>query len=222
MEEMEEYKHPLIIKLDNEIEEMTRKIKEKRFKISISAENFKELFFKIAKIGLLSRKITKDYVVDDTNRDVINQFYFYLTQDEKFIGDFDKGFLIYGNNGTGKTLLMETFIKIISELAGKNFTIFNSRILREQLIEDKNLMKFLENRPLYIDDLGKENLFANNYGIKETPVMDLLALRYDKHALTFITTNNDLQYFAENYGVSLADRMKEMFNFFEMKGESKR
>jgi hypothetical protein len=52
--------------------------------------------------------------------------------------------------------------------------------------------------------------------------MDLLALRYDKHALTFITTNNDLQYFAENYGVSLADRMKEMFNFFEMKGESKR
>ena len=74
------------------------------------------------------------------------------------------------------------------------------------------------------DDLGAERE-ASNYG-KEDIFIRILEFRYEefKHReiKTFITTNYTLQDVKKRYGIRVYDRFKEMFNFIELDGESRR
>lgn len=80
------------------------------------------------------------------------------------------------------------------------------------------------NNPLFIDEFGREAKRGKVYGSEVTPVIDLLFERHRRGAVTHITSNFLLETLSsdEMYGKMLGDRFREMFNFIELKGSSRR
>jgi len=96
---------------------------------------------------------------------------------------------------------------------------YHSKELAAKLVDNEVLIDNLK-RPLFIDDLGKESLEANNFGTKIQPIADLISLRYDLGSMTFVTTNYKMETLTKFYGITTTDRFKEMFNIMELGGES--
>ncbi|WP_299129432.1 AAA family ATPase [uncultured Winogradskyella sp.] len=148
---------------------------------------------------------------------------------------FDKGLLVIGPYGNGKTTIMKTVSKLF-----KHYQLpmrFNTVNAHDLVTEwecianqgDKSL--FYERytcKVLLIDDAKKERK-ASNYGISDV-VGELLQKRYDQKLLTHITCNpvdGDEERCIENalnefnrYGGHMHDRLFEMFNIIEFKGKS--
>jgi len=204
--------------------------KSKRIFFDCSPIDFKELFLLKANIELSKRNYSLEFLVDDSNKSVINQLYYYFVGSEKFEGDLQKGIFLGGTLGTGKTLIMKSFCETWNSFQKTIITQYTSREAAELII--KNIPRFGKHEdfpqidylkaPIYIDDIGKEPLKVIEYGTEICPMNDLLSKRYDKYALTFITGNYNLDTLADTYNKTIADRMKEMFNIIILKGDSRR
>lgn len=196
------------------------KAKSRRIFIELSADNFKKVFLLNANIELAKRNINIEFLIDEKNKDIVNQLYWYAVGSKKFNGDIQKGIMLVGNLGTGKTLIMSAFLNTLENASNKIITRFNAKEVFEKLKEKEP--DFYKIRPLFIDDVGKEPNIVNDYGTKIAPISDLFALRYDFGAWTFITTNHGGEELLEKYGSSTIDRFKEMFNIIKLNGESRR
>lgn len=217
---LETFKH-ISANLQHEIDNKQIELDKRKPRIVITPPQFKELFLKIATLIIAKRGISKEFVIDNENKKIINQLYFYITKNKEFKGDLSKGILIIGNLGTGKTLIIKTVIEIISLLLNIKFKEFHAIALLKYLQEDgeKELLK----RPLFIDDLGKETKSVNNYGTISNPISDLFALRYEFGGWTFATSNFTLNKgLKSHYGETITDRFKEIFNIITLSGESRR
>ena len=76
---------------------------------------------------------------------------------------------------------------------------------------------------LFIDDVGVEPADVKSYGNQMYPFAEIVRARYDAGLPIVITTN--LKYpeeFAKIYGDRVADRLREMANSIEFKGNSYR
>jgi DNA replication protein DnaC len=162
---------------------------------------------------------------------------------------FEKGLLIVGNFGNGKTSVMKTFevlFKTNADLAYlENWHNASDWLkLRFKGIKSHELVTEFEGLTnaeskanfykkhsgfrYYFDDVKREKK-ASNYGTTEV-IREVLEKRYDNKAKTFITCNysenapNDLHEslfeFGERYGGHIYDRLFEMFNIVEFKGVS--
>lgn len=206
--------------LKNEVAESAKIINYKKISVSITAEEYRELFFLLAEKEMLKKSIKREFIIDQKNKEIINQLYNYLICSEKFKGEHRKGILIIGAIGVGKTLILTIICNMIEMLSNKVIERVHSKKIIEA-VRTHNLGYF-DKRPLFIDDLGREAKEINNYGTKELPLIDLLSIRYDNGSLTFATSNFDFKKLTEFYGLAITDRMKEMFNIIEYTGESKR
>jgi hypothetical protein len=78
---------------------------------------------------------------------------------------------------------------------------------------------------LAIDEGGSEPMDSKHFGTSLNVIQTILQLRYEvkNQFITNMTTNlnPDIE-FATVYGEYIADRVKEMFNVIELKGESRR
>jgi DNA replication protein DnaC len=201
----------------------------------ISPGDWKELFTLKANKILAKRKRTLD--VDKDNKNVINQLYFWTTGNEKFSGDLDKGIVLTGAYGCGKTVLMQSFVDTFNDLShGKmseselrksldkyqHIKSYHAKILVNLIIN--NGIESYVKRAMFIDELGKETKSATDYGTKVLPIIDLLTLRYNENSLTFGTANYSRKTLGtkEFYGETIGERMIELFNFIELPGKSRR
>lgn len=176
----------------------------------------------------------------------LKPIFLYFIQDPQFFNcnnlikgnrppSFDKGLLIIGGHGIGKT----DFFKVFEEL------FKNDRLLKFKGYSSINLVKLFEacetpadktffmddkmRRVVFVDDLSAERL-ASNFG-KFDVVGEILAFRYERKLKTFATCNyattdkcvaTTLARLGERYGSRIYDRLFEMFNVIEFKGKSKR
>ncbi|KAA6312153.1 hypothetical protein EZS27_036862, partial [termite gut metagenome] len=85
-------------------------------------------------------------------------------------------------------------------------------------------VKAFSKLPLIIDELGREPKQIMDFGNLRSPMIELLCERYDTGAWTHGVSNFTLETLSsENqYGRMTGDRLKSMFNFIELKGESRR
>lgn len=215
----------------------------------------KENNFKLTK-GILWNLFLKyqpeGYVVDKRNEKVIFTVLRYFLQDEKFNSyklitsepSLDKGLLIFGNYGVGKSQLFEILHEVGRELVQKAhcknlwFNQISTGSFVDQYMEAAkddskpfNLKDFYKGK-LYIDDLGFEKKAFN----KTELLGELLFERYKKfienrnkkqrepkHILTsrtYITTNLTPSEIRERYGDRIGDRLPEMFNILKWEGKS--
>jgi DNA replication protein DnaC len=215
---MELKKHIEILK--DELNKSRYEIKNSRAFLNLSTEHFKEVFILNAEIILAKKNQLKEFIIDEDNKEVINQLYFYLIGSERFEGDLYKGIMLSGNIGSGKTLIMNSFLKIIEDLSIKIITKLHSKAIASHLKEKGE--DYLNKRPLFIDDIGKESKIVNDYGTVKNTIPDLFALRYDFGAWTFATCNYKSPELKEFYGETIFDRFKELFNNMKLTGNSRR
>ncbi|MBR4414233.1 MAG: hypothetical protein IKS59_02825 [Aeriscardovia sp.] len=80
----------------------------------------------------------------------------------------------------------------------------------EIMVRRDNLLTFRDLSMLGIDDLGEEETVIQNYGNRQTPVIDLLSYRYCRMLFTMVTTNLTPAQIRTTYGDRIADRFNEM------------
>lgn len=188
---------------------------------------YKRLFMQVAQ-----RETDGRFVVDDTNKELVNNLFLYF---HKLPGKLDsrKGLWLEGPVGTGKSTLLNVFSAYMRSLK-VGFKVYICSHVTTLYALDGNLDLFLENRnglnagpvDMGFDELGREPNPASYYGTKMNVFEHILHIRYaywqSKGIRTFITTNMDAKQLGEKYGDYIRDRRKEMFNIIPVTGESRR
>lgn len=218
--------------LRNDVQEILSDEKEKsrrrRLFIPLAYPDFRELFVSFGTYSLSRRNQKKEFLIDKNNETIIEQLYLYATNNSSFAGDLDKGIMLQGKFGCGKSVILETYSLLHNHIV-KTYsmnqpylTFIQSTELQEQII--KQSVKIFSQRPLIIDEFGRESKTVQDFGNILRPVSELLSLRADIGALTHGTTNFSFETLAssEFYGGMIGDRLKMMFNFIPVPGESRR
>jgi hypothetical protein len=196
---------------------------------SLSKENFWSLLNATAQAFMAQRGVYHPFVVDEYNKEIIYQMWLYIIGSKECVWNIHKGIYIGGKVGCGKTLLMQSFCEILHMISGRTVEMIPATLLFQRIIDDG--INSLANRPLFIDELGREQLEMNAFGNKMRPITDLMALRYNNGARTFFTSNFKLSTLSKGrndkgeligYGQYIGERIQEMTNIVEMPGESRR
>ncbi|GAB6013063.1 hypothetical protein [Viscerimonas tarda] len=199
-----------------------------RFPFPFEYEEYKLLLAQSANVILEQRREKQSFVFDEKNESVIRQLFFYLTLDDHFFGDPQKGIMLVGKYGCGKTLIMQAMAEMYNSVIHSLHLqrpllkfLKSSELL--DLLKEKSIKSFSQ-QPLVIDEFGREPKQIMDFGNLRSPMIELLCKRYDTGAWTHGVSNFTLETLgSENlYGQMTGDRLKSMFNFIELKGESRR
>lgn len=187
------------------------------------------------------------FMIDDSNSAIFMLLCYYFSNDNMFLDyaanlglknpSLEKGILLAGGIGVGKTSLMHLFSKnqrqVFAIRTAKSIAdTFQSdgEGILQQLIECPKLpindaQNFYHPKmALCIDDIGTEEL-KNHYGNRKNVVGDLIELRYSKQntgLLLHMTTNLTMQQVKDFYGDRVGSRLRETMNIIEMKGDDRR
>ncbi|MEI6865546.1 hypothetical protein [Flavicella sp.] len=183
----------------------------------------------------------KNFIVDDENKEVILELLAYFSRSDKFgklvrnKSSLEKGILLFGPCGLGKSDLFEIFRRMGKFLASYGYMqMFFKSYTAKDLVNNKvELSKKANERPvgfakadiergnIYIDDVGTEPKF-----FAQEVIADVIQQRYikskQKPQKTFITSNNKPSELGDRYGKQVDDRLREMFNIIKWEGSSRR
>ena len=204
------------------------KMRQRRLFLPLAYSDFQSLFCAFGAVCLLNRNQDRNFVIDNNNEPVIEQLYYFATCDPSFAGDLNRGILLQGKYGCGKTVLLETYALLHNHIVRKfslNYPLlsFIKAVELQEQIRKQSVNMFVR-KPLIIDEFGRESKTVQDYGNITRPLSELLSLRSDAGTLTHGTTNFILNTLSsdEFYGGMIGDRLKTMFNFITLHGESRR
>lgn len=184
-----------------------------------TAENLKTLF--------LNRP---DFQIDAYNEEILWKLCLYFSGDVRMNGfglTPNKGLLLYGGIGCGKTTLMDFFktnqtacymVKSTRQIS-YDYVKHGS----DSIVKYNSLLTANDSNPPYghkrlgvcFDDLGTE-VDKKHYGNESNVMAEILLNRYDRHndlkGKTHITTNLNTTEIGERYGDRVRSRLREMFN----------
>lgn len=206
-------------------------LKEIEYKKSLSAERKPASFT----AEQMYQYFQLQYTVDDSNRDIVGQLCLYFSGDQRFKGDLNKGLILFGGVGVGKTTMLRFFMRnqIFS------FNVVSARRIEAAFSSDgesaiarysTNVDISLNSNPYgqqiigyCFDDIGTE-ANAKHFGKEKNVIAEILLNRYD-HNLpkqsTHITTNLSVAELTESYGTRVTDRIKEMMNVIQFDKDAK-
>ena len=179
--------------------------------------------------------------IDDDNHDVIKALCYYFSNDKRFeqMGDWklEKGILLAGNIGSGKSSLMRLFCqnkkacyKMIScRKMSDLFMDQGSEVLHtySQMINVPSSIDTFYQKQIGIcfDDLGTERQ-GKRYGDSANVMEQIILNRYDNSEAPWyyshITTNLSADEIENSYGSRVRSRMREMYNLISLKGKDRR
>ena len=165
----------------------------------------------------LAKKMIPKFELNEYNEPIFNILCEYFLSDEE-----EKGILLCGPVGCGKTSLMKIFslntkssYQVIScRDVSYEFSVNGFDAIDKYSVEIKtSANKFNQNTYGFcFDDLGTEDI-RQHFGNKVNVLQDVILNRYDKtkKGYTHITTNLTLEQIKIIYGERFLSRMKEMF-----------
>ena len=180
--------------------------------------------------------VSPGFIVDDSNRELLKSIYLWAWGAPGLL-DAEKGLLLYGPIGTGKSTLLKGLQQYAAKTArycnGRKCATFQFISAAEIALQfsEKGIIglnRYTDRECMYnlaIDEVGREPLDAKHFGTGINVIQTILQLRYEQRYsfLTHMTTNLDPDTeFAGRYGDYIADRVKEMFNVIKLEGESRR
>lgn len=225
---MDQLVNDAIEKRHREYQESTKEMHKWHCSV-LSKESFWKFLKANAEAFMAERGFVRSFTVDDDNRDTINQMYLYAAGSDDCKWDINKGIYMGGKVGCGKTILMHSFCEILHFISGKTVEMFAAPDLC-RLIAEKGFEPF-STRPLFIDEVGREPMEMKAFGNTIHPIKELMAIRYNKGARTFFTSNFRVGSLSKwrdesgtliGYGQDIGDRIREMMNIVELPGESRR
>lgn len=168
--------------------------------------------------------------IDEFNSDIFTNMYKYFTNDPTGKYDLNKGLMLQGNVGSGKSKFMELFkfnqkssymiksARIISdeysekETGGAQIIKKYSNIIQSTAIDLTYGQKEIG---LCIDDIGTENE-SMHMGTRLDSIQNIILNRYDRLdyliGKTHFTTNLTPSELEKKYGLRFRSRLNEMFN----------
>lgn len=187
------------------------------------------------------------FVLDEFNQPVFELLCHYFSNSKEFISlaagmnivnpSLEKGIILAGNTGTGKTWLMSLFRKNNRQVyhveQAKNIAFDYQKNGDEAIERHKNIIVnpfndptvfYQKNAGLCIEDIGAEDV-KNNFGNKTNVIGDILEARYVNNLLGVWfhgTTNMTTTQFGEFYGGRVTSRLREKTNFIELRGPDRR
>lgn len=212
--------NPLIAEARRTLENKMRAMANRRF--VFSGEEFKELFLIKAKEVMFEHKQIGEYVVDETNREVLSLLYYYAVRDHSKINSL-AGIILNGAYGCGKSVMISAFCKLLNDIkfTGQDKIEEIHAIELAEHIRLKGILAYSK-KPLLIQDLGKEPNVINTFGTVINPISNLLAIRAEYGAMTFGSTNMDKQMFNDHYKEFITKRIVEHVNLVFLPGKSRR
>ena len=160
---------------------------------------------------------------------IVTHLSYFIARDDKFSGDLNKGIILAGSTGVGKTLLLTAFQKLMRYVHPQlGFKVFKgNQMERMYQNEDKdNLEQALRYACFGFDDIGEEHDYVMVYGSKINIGKEVLDQRHlqfmNKGQLTFGTTNLNEELFRKKYGQRIDSRRHEMFNWIPINGKDHR
>ncbi len=185
----------------------------------------KMLAYLDAKGKLLFGQQFKIYKED---RDILYKLCLYFIQDRKtckeFGIDIDKGILLSGPVGCGKTSLIRLLKHLVPhrkpyEVIPTRNIVFGFNHLGYKVIEDYGNTQFF-----CFDDLGVEPI-GRHYGKDCNVIGEILLSRYDLYTArkikTHATTNLNAAELEERYGNRVRSRMRQLFNLVAFNARAK-
>lgn len=170
---------------------------------------------------------------DEFNEKIFENVCRYFVNDESGEYDLNKGLLIFGHVGCGKTTLM----RIMNENPKSSYRIVHCKIIADNFLKAGNdaddvireysrpysnslharEFKNGDNMGICFEDLGTEDE-VTSFGNKRNVLADLILRCYDNYQLrgrVHITTNLTKDAIKQFYGDRVVSRMQEMFNMVE-------
>lgn len=178
---------------------------------------------------------SKVYQVDQFNERIVKNLCYYFCEDPRFEGNLNKGLLLVGGVGIGKTTLMHFFkrnqkfsYKVVS--CREIESDFSSTGEKSVMNCSYNIQVATNANPynqthvgFCFDDLGTE-ANAKHFGHEKNVMAEIILNRYDNKLdfhCTHITTNLTADEIKHQYGTRVSDRMKEMFNLIVFNKDAK-
>lgn len=151
------------------------------------------------------------------------------------LGEYEpqKGFILTGTYGTGKSSIMKAAISLIFHMYGKSDLYLNG-ISEPKYISAKKMARiFIDgektkiNEMIYagllgIDDFGYESKEVRSFGTVVFPFEEIIMERYDKKKIILATTNLKPEQIENIYGGHVLDRLNQMCFWIEINTQSKR
>ena len=179
-----------------------------------------------------------DFKIDEIDYPVVYRLIAYFLRDEvscfQFGINLDKGILLSGPVGCGKTALMN-LMKILARTEHKFFVKACRDVSFEfiqdgyQVIHKYSCGKLYQSDPKTIcfDDLGTENnlkYFGNECNIMAEITLSRYDIFISKRVVTHITTNLSASEIEKHYGIRVRSRLRELCNLiaFDMNTKDKR
>ena len=153
--------------------------------------------------------------------------------------DSQKGFILKGHTGRGKTFLFKVWSKFLELDAIKYMQNGDLRLIRPVIVNVRQissefqdpatggnavLLKYSRINCLVLDDIGAEQKTSSNYGNKINVVEEIIRRREEANMLTFGTTNlNRMEVSKENpdgYDSRTVSRMNSLFNILPVSHET--
>jgi DNA replication protein DnaC len=167
---------------------------------------------------------------EDKHPELTDQIVRYALQLDSFNGDIDKGLILMGATGVGKTVYLKSlslFMGYAQKFKFKIYTGFEmERIYQAEGEELFSLESAMKSKMFAIDDIGEEHSTIKRYGTEINVGVDALTQRHqlytNKGYLTFATTNLNAEMIGKKYGKRIESRIYEMFNFIGVKGQDLR
>ena len=190
---------------------------------------YDELYdFYIDRLNALSNN---EFIIDDDNRYAIEKIVLYMNQNPKFKGSLDKGLMIRGPVGAGKTLLFKGMQSVYSFLGNNILSIIDTydvaaRYLKtgpDIFYDEKyrcNIILCLTDN-LIFDDIGVEPV-VKYMGSEANVMAEIIYRRYKSRLITHFSSNLDSKILKEIYGERIVSRLKEMCNNLILKGNDRR
>lgn len=227
----------LDIELDEqEIEECLREGREKKF-YKLRRLEYNRKLTETPMIRTYTARELKDiyalqFDIDGSNERIVDQLCKYFSGDKSFNGELNKGLLLAGGVGVGKTSMMDFFKK--NQRA--SYRILSCRQVEDHFSKEGSLDYFSVNYDIPVnsdpfghqsigycfDDLGTESN-GKNFGREKNIMAEVLLNRYDNkldYIHTHITTNLTAKEIETQYGTRVTDRLRQMVNVIIFDKES--
>lgn len=168
----------------------------------------------------------KKLIVNDNNKKLIKALCFLVSRDKRYETDlkysFDKGLLIRGISGLGKTHL----VRCVEKNEIRPIRILSMLEISDEVKHTGEYnINMGENKILYLDDVGSEETVINHFGTKIMFFKNYIETKYlnlNNFGNLIISTNLSFAQISEKYGFRVASRMREVFNVVDIVGTDMR
>ena len=190
---------------------------------------FRQYFVSYAQHYMYMQGDNGHFIIDQHNQSIINNMFLWLNRDSRCAWSLDNGIYLCGAIGCGKTVIMKAFLEVVMAASGYYIPFIQAPQLYQRIQDDG--MISMRMCPLFIDELGREQLEIYVNGVRVRPIEDLMALRYEHGACTFFTSNFKIETLSQGYddkgkkigyGDYIGERFKEMCNIVVYTGKSRR